>query len=189
MNAKRNEDRKIYGVYVPSVLTMKTQLSIVEVGKNNKQNLERKLAKSMEGKCIAAGYIRPNSIKIISYSGGEVNSEYVTFQVVFECMICRPVEGMLIECTTKTITKAGIHAEVIDEQGNIPVTAFIARDHHMNNNHFNNVQENTKIVVNVIGVRYEENDPCICVISKLSSGKQFQGGSVESVDNSDDDEE
>jgi hypothetical protein len=87
-------------------------------------------------------------------------------------MVCHPVEGMLVECTTKTITKAGIHAEVVDEDGSVPVTVFIARDHHFTDKNFANVVENDKLVANVIGVRFELNDPYICVIAKLLEKKQ-----------------
>ena len=82
-------------------------------------------------------------------------------------MICHPVEGMMIECQTKTITKAGIHAEVIDENGVMPITIFIARDHHFTDNHFATIKENATITVRVIGVRFELNDPYICVIGTL----------------------
>jgi single stranded DNA-binding protein len=111
----QRDDRKIYGVYLQSVLTMKVIVAITSVGKNMKQNLERIISKKTEGKCIAEGFIRPNSVKVIRYSSGTINNENIEFQTVFECMVCHPVEGMLIECDTKTITKAGIHAEVTDE--------------------------------------------------------------------------
>jgi len=158
---------KIYGVYIRSVLTQKILLHISEIGHNIKQNLEHKIIHQTEGKCIADGFIRPNSVRIINYSSGQVNSEYIEFLAVFECMICHPVEGMLIECTTKTITKAGIHAEVLTEDDIVPVTVFIARDHHNTNKYFNSIKENMKIMVKVLGVRFELNDSYICVIGQL----------------------
>uniref|UniRef100_A0A6C0LB59 S1 motif domain-containing protein n=1 Tax=viral metagenome TaxID=1070528 RepID=A0A6C0LB59_9ZZZZ len=167
----QRDDRKIYGVYLQSVLTMKVIVPITSVGKNMKQNLERIISKKTEGKCIAEGFIRPNSVKVIRYSSGNINNENIEFQTVFECMICHPVEGMLIECDTKTITKAGIHAEVSDEQGNIPITVFVARDHHFTDRKFADIKENMKIIVRVVGVRFELNDPYICVIGKYIDRK------------------
>jgi len=176
----RNQDRsnrKIYGVYIQYLLTMKVVLPIVEVGKNMKENLEKIISRRNEGKCIAEGFIRPGSIKVVRYSSGNVMGQYVEFETVFECMICHPVEGMLIECDVKTITKAGIHAEVVDSAGAVPITAFIARDHHFNDQNFSEIKENAKIVVRVIGTRYELNDPYICVIGKLVERKESRGGS------------
>ena len=163
------QERKIFGVYIKSLLTSKLVLSIREIGKNVKQNLEKKLISQIEGKCIVEGFIQPNSVKIISYSSGNIISDLIEFHVVYDCMISHPVEGMLIEAECKTITKAGIHAQVVDEDGNTPITVFIAKDHHHIDHLFNSVVENDKITVNVIGIRYELNDPYICVISKLVS--------------------
>jgi hypothetical protein len=82
-------------------------------------------------------------------------------------MVCHPVEGMEVECMSKTITKAGIHAEVVDQEGNIPITIFISRDHHISNREFGLVKENSRLLVKIIGVRFELNDPYICAIGKL----------------------
>jgi len=172
----QRQQRKMYGVYEHSMLTMKVLLSITQVGKNIKQNLERMISKRIEGKCIPEGYIRPGSVKVMSYSSGTVNNEKVEFQVVFECMVCHPVEGMLIECQTKTITKAGIHAEVSDDSGSIPITVFVARDHHFSDKYFSEVKENMKIKVRVAGVRFELNDPYVCVIAKLVESREQHGG-------------
>jgi DNA-directed RNA polymerase subunit E'/Rpb7 len=163
----KDNGQKIYGVYIQSLLTMKVYLSITEIGKNIKSNLEKKIQSKTEGRCIAEGFIRPGSVKIITYSSGTIHSEFIEFETTFECMVCHPVEGMLIECFTKTITKAGIHAEVRDGDA-VPLTIFIARDHYHMDDSFNSVKENDKIVAKVIGIRYELNDPYICVIAKLA---------------------
>jgi hypothetical protein len=166
-------DNKIYGIYLKSLLNDKITLNITEIGNNLKQNLEKKVASKIEGKCIVQGFIKPNSTHIVNYSSGNVNAAFVEFQVIFECMICHPVEGMLIECKSKTITKAGIHAEVVDEIGTVPVTVFIARDHNYNDVTFNNVKENENILVRVIGTRFELNDSYICVIGKLAHRREM----------------
>ena len=161
------EKKTIYGVYIKSLLTKKVIVSINEIGQNIKQILENKVTTVLEGKCIAEGFIKPNSVKIISYSSGNVNGENIEYIVVFDCMVCHPVEGMLIECTSKTITKAGIHAQVIEANGVMPLTIFIARDHHNTDSYFNSIKENMQIMIKVIGIRYELNDPYICAIGKL----------------------
>lgn len=168
LQRNNREQRKIYGVYTRSILSMKVGLDITEIGQNIKQNLERKITKMVEGKCIEQGYIKPNSVQIILYSSGILSdTNDVIFQTEFECMVCLPIEGMLIECITKSITKAGIHAEVIDDSGVVPVVVFVARDHHLKDKEFQDVKEGAKILIDVIGVRFELNDPYICVIGKF----------------------
>ncbi len=157
----------IHGPYIPSTLNNKISLSILEVGKSIKQNLERKIQNNIEGKCIPEGYIKPGSVSILTYSSGNVNNEMIDFQVTYECEICYPVEGYTIECIAKTITKAGIHGQVKDENGNIPINVFIARDHHISDNYFGSIKEEDKFLAVVIGVRFELNDPYVSVIASL----------------------
>jgi DNA-directed RNA polymerase subunit E'/Rpb7 len=164
-----NKDQKTQGVYNQEMLTMKVFLTIDQVGQNIKQNLERSISYKIEGKCIQDGYIKPNSVRVNNYSAGVVNNEKVEFQTIFECMVCYPVEGMVMDCNVKTITKAGIHAEVIDNEGNMPITIFIARDHHFTDKTFANIEENSKIATKIIGIRFELNDPYICTIGTLDN--------------------
>jgi DNA-directed RNA polymerase subunit E'/Rpb7 len=161
------KETKIYGVYLKSVLERKVCLDITEIGKNVKNNIEMKLEKSMGGKCVNEGYVKPKTVKVINYSSGNVNSSKIEFTVTFDAMICLPVEGMVIECVCKTITKAGIHAQVIDDNNNIPVTIFIARDHHHLDSRFSNVNIGDKMKSRVIGIRYELNDDFICAICRF----------------------
>ncbi len=161
---------KIYAPYLKSILYTRVWLSITEIGSNLKRNLERMIVAKTEGKCLVEGFIRPSSVSVLSYSSGKIKGDQVEFVVTYECKICHPVDGMLIECTCKTITKAGIHAIVEDVVGQKtfnPVVIFIARDHHLSNYMFDNVKEGAKLQVRVIGIRYELNDPHICAIGKL----------------------
>ena len=167
MNKQHNNDT-VFGVYNPTVLTQKVYLKITEVGKKVKQNIEREIIHQTVGKCIAEGILKPNSISILNYSSGSIRGDRIEFEVVFECMVCHPVEGMLMKCITKTITKAGIHAEVVNQDGSVPVTVFVARDHHFTDKKFSKVVEGEQILVNVIGIRFELNDPFICAIAKLT---------------------
>ena len=163
----KNNQKTSSNVYNIEMITTKVFLSIDQVGQNIKRNLERSISNNIEGKCIQEGYIKPNSVRVVSYSAGVVTNVNVVFQTVFECMVCHPVEGLDVECVIKTVTKAGIHAEVTDIDGNSPITIFIARDHHFNNKTFSNIKENDTIKATIIGIRFELNDPYICAIGTL----------------------
>lgn len=180
-NLTKTQSKKIYSVYIQSVLNIKIFVNITEIGKNIKQTLEDKLIRQISNKCIAEGYVSPKNIKIIQFSSGTLVRDCISYSVVYECNIAHPVEGMLIIAKTKTITKAGIHAQVIDTDGNIPITVFVARDHNLSNSLFHDVKENELITVKVIGIRYELNDPYICVIANIFSNseikkKEIKGG-------------
>jgi len=156
-----------FGVYVRNMISMKIFMKMREIGKNTKGNLEKKVVEKTEGKCIPEGFIRPDSVRILSYSSGVVNLENIEFQVVFECLVCNPVEGMHVDCVVKTITKAGIHGEVVTEKGYVPLKIFVARDHNYSNKLFGQVKEGATVKAKIIGKRFELNDPYIVAIASL----------------------
>lgn len=154
-------------IYSKAMITYNISLSITEVGSNIKQLLEEKAKNILEGKCNKDGYIKPDSIQLISYSSGKIiEGSKILFETVLELLIAHPVEGMLIKCVATNITKAGIKAEIADLD-HTPVIIFISRDHFHDNDYFNSINENDNITIRVIGQRYELNDSFIAIIGEL----------------------
>ena len=169
-NANTKKPRKV-NIYTQIMMTQQVYVSIVHVGDNIKQTLEKSVANSIEGKCIVEGFVKPLSTRIVSYSSGELRGGDVFYEIVIECMVCCPVEGMHIDCIAKNITEsAGIRAEVDDTPS--PVIIYIARDHHYNNKSFGDVKVGDNIKVRVIGQRFELNDKYISVIAELIEEKK-----------------
>jgi len=155
-----------HNVYTKSLLQTKVVLDMVEIGSNVADNLVLKIERKVGGLCNADGYIQPKSVEIVSFSSGNVMGEYVEFHVAYYCNVCFPLEDMELDCVCKTVTKAGIHAEVVDEHGNIPITVFVARDLQAASLH-DDIPEGEKIRVRVLGQRFELNDDSVCVIADL----------------------
>ena len=154
-------------IYEKGVITHQVSLTINEIGSNIKKLLEEKINNELEGKCSKEGYVKPNSIQLISYSSGKiVNGSIIIFEVVIEALFVFPVEGMLIDCIATNITKAGIKAEMNAINAS-PVIIFISRDHFNTDEYFLSIKENDKITVRVIGQRFELNDKFISVIAEL----------------------
>lgn len=155
------------GIYMQNMISRRIYLDISNIGSNLKQILEKKLANELEGKCIIEGFVKPGSIKILSYSSGELKASSVIFDIIFECLICSPVEGMYIDCVVKEITEtAGIRAETEEQPS--PVIIYMARDHHINNKKYQTIKANDNIRVKVIGQRFELNDKYVSIIAELS---------------------
>lgn len=165
------KQKKTENVYSPCQITKNVVLPITAIGKNLLQTLERTITSMVGGKCIVEGYVKPASIKVITFSSGLLKGENVIFDVVFNCEVCFPVSGMNLNCIAKNITKAGIRAESIDEQPS-PFVLFIARDHFYANEYFNSIEENEKFIATVIAQRFELNDKYVSVIGKLVYPKE-----------------
>ena len=153
------------GVYNKSLLSRKIYIPFKKVNKNIKELLEKNIKKEIEGKCTIEGFVKPNSTIVLRYSSGLLVEDLITFDVVFECLICCTVEGMNIKCIVKNKTQAGIRALIDDDIS--PLVIYITKDHHYNNNYYNSVNEEDEIKVSVIGQRYELNDTQVSVIGKI----------------------
>jgi len=169
------------GVYMNTLLTRKIQVSFNKIGKNIKEVLEKSVKRDIEGKCTVEGYVKSNSVKVLTYSSGVLFENKVEFDIVFECLVCCPVEGMLIKCNVKNKTQAGIRAVIGsgnasgnasgNDEEKSPVVVYVSRDHHYNNKYFNTVNENEEITIRVIGQRYELNDQQVSVIGEIVEPK------------------
>jgi DNA-directed RNA polymerase subunit E'/Rpb7 len=154
-----------YGIYTTILLTRKLELPFRIIGRNVKDTLEHILSKIVEGKCMAEGFIRPGSVKILTYSNGYLYGKNAIFDVVYECQSCSLVEGVVFTCVIKNISLAGIRATLNEPKS--PVVVFIARDHHYDRADFTRLQEEEEIRIRVIGQRFEIGDEAISVIGEL----------------------
>jgi DNA-directed RNA polymerase subunit E'/Rpb7 len=159
-------------VYSLSQITKSISLPINAIGKGLYQTIERTIAAMVEGKCIVEGFVKTGSVRVITYSSGLVKSDSVLFNVVFECYVCYPVAGMLMNCIAKNITKAGIRAESSEETPS-PFVLFIARDHYYASDYFNSIEEKEKFTARVIAQRFELNDKYVSIIAELVPQKEY----------------
>jgi hypothetical protein len=161
-------------IFMRSLLTQKIVLNFSEINNNIYNILETKIKNFNENKCIKEGFIKSNSVKLLTYSSGELFGNKVLFECVFECLITNPVESMLINCVAKSLTKVGVRAELVLEDGSSPYIIFIARDHHYNNEMFSQIKENDILQVRILGQRYELNDKFISVIAELVNINNYE---------------
>lgn len=167
--ARTDRKPKSLGIYYQAVLSRPIALSIASVGGNTRQLLDEVLNKTLGGKCGPEGYIKPGSVKVMTYSAPVLKAQNVAFQVAFECLICNPVEGMIVNAVVRNITKAGIRAEVPEGiQGEeTPMVIFVSRDHHFKESAFNDVKVDDSIQVKIIGTRFKLNDKYVSAIAQL----------------------
>lgn len=158
---------RLQKLYNKSILSKDFTVSFNKLNNNIENYLLDSIRKKYEGKCISSGFVKINSCKIVSYSSGTIlDGDKIIFNIVFECDICIPCEGLKLNCVVKNITKAGIRAEINED--NSPMIIFLARDHHYNNAKFSKIKNEDIISVKVIGKRFELNDKAISVLGELT---------------------
>ena len=147
------------------MLSDKLEINFKNINSEIYNTLQKIIKKKVEGICIDEGFVKQDSVNLISYSSGELYANNVMFDVVYECLVANTVESMTFDCVVKSITKVGIRAEINEAVS--PFVIFIARDHHFNNELFSKINENDIINVRVLGQRFELNNKFISVIAEL----------------------
>ena len=152
-------------VYNKIILNHKVNVDFKNVNNNLNNLLLEKVILDLEGKCNENGFVKNDSVKILSYSSGELYSNFINYDVLFECMVANPVQNMELKCIVKSVTKIGLRCELNEKPS--PFMVFIARDHHYNVESFPSIVVDDIIKVKVIGSRYELNDTYISIIGEL----------------------
>jgi DNA-directed RNA polymerase subunit E'/Rpb7 len=152
-------------VYNNIIINHKVNVDFKNVNNNLNNLLLEKVKLDLEGKCNENGFVKNDSIIILSYSSGELYSNFISYDVLFECMVANPVQNMELKCIVKSVTKIGLRCELNEKP--TPFMVFIARDHHYNVEIFPSIVVNDIIRVKVIVSRYELNDIYISIIGEL----------------------
>ena len=167
-------------IYSKVMLSDKLEINFKNINSEIYNTLQKIIKKKVEGICIDEGYVKQDSVNLISYSSGELYANNVMFDIVYECLVANTVESMTFDCIVKSITKVGIRAEINEAVS--PFVIFIARDHHFDNELFSKINENDIINVRVLGQRFELNNKFISVIAELVDINNYKTSKAELED-------
>lgn len=170
METKKAVKKRGLGIYMQNILQRKIQVPFTKVGSNISEIIEAKLIENYSGICIKEGFVKENSIRLLNNSSGTLNGEFVDFNTNFECLLCKPVEGMRLRTVVKNVTKAGLRCEAKGDTS--PFIAFVARDHHFQSKDFASIKVDDEIMIRVIGIRYELYDKYISIIGEFIPNKR-----------------
>lgn len=160
-------------IYFENILNEKISVYSDELQKkiNIEELLLTKLSTKLENKCIRQGYVRPNSIKILSRSVGQVLDGHFNGDIVYKLKIkvelCNPVEGQQVNCYVHNINKMGIIASLDTDPHKSPLQILIARHHHQENELFQEIEVGDFITIEIIGTKFQLNDAKIHAIGEL----------------------
>jgi DNA-directed RNA polymerase subunit E'/Rpb7 len=151
-------------LYHDIIITKKINIPFSKLGKNIEDFFIHYAKKYIEGRCQKEGYIKKNSLNIVSYSAGVLNDINVEFDVIFQGLACYPCENMEIDCIITNITNIGIKAIISKDEN--PLIIFLSKEHN-NISDYSKFDINQKIRIRILGIRFELNDLYICAISEF----------------------
>ena len=156
--------------YFISHISERVNLTANQLDNNLDISLATALKRKLEGRCCRFGYVRPNSVVIVSRTLGEVEGCHfngaVTFRVEAVADICRPAAGDRLFCEIENINRLGLLAKA-GENKEVHVYAVI---HQYDNAVFfedPRLKELANIVVEVVGTKYKLNDATLMVLGKI----------------------
>lgn len=151
------------------MFTTQTFKSVIAVNLKDCTSIDEEIMRSVkriEGTCITIGYVKPDSVKLISRSIGSTHamnsSGDIYFDVVCSAEIFNPRVGDNLSCVVEKVNKLGVMATGTND---IPVCVIIARQHHADS--FRECNPDDIIKCEVVGSRFKIKDREIQVIGKF----------------------
>ena len=131
-----------------------------------------KLRKKVEGKCIKEGFIRRNSVNVLSRSLGVMNNSNfdsgVHYVVVYSADVCNLTNGQVIEAEVENIDKSQVIC-YIGNSNESPIEIYMFKHHHVGNTEFANLSKNDIVKIEIACSKYDFNDTQIVAIGKYIS--------------------
>ena len=149
--------------YLKCLLKQQVVIEPHELNKDINNTILNKLKKEVENKCIAEGYVKEGTIKIIKKTMGYYSPNLFTgttcVMVYYTADVINP-NGSKIKCKIKYINKL-----VYKEQG--PLLIIVSKEFHNNKKFFKNKKLGETIEVVILDKKYNINDNTISVAAKF----------------------
>jgi DNA-directed RNA polymerase subunit E'/Rpb7 len=160
-------------MYKPVILEERVALNPTELSdKANTTDMDalllQRIRVKIEGRCISAGYVQPDSLEILHRSmgmaeNGRFTGNYV-FYVKLRCKVFHPETSTPVECRVLKVNKMGAYV-VLDEA----MRVLLPRDLHLGNTTFDGLSPDDTVIVQVLRSRFQTNDPFISSVGLFIS--------------------
>lgn len=129
-----------------------------------------KLKKKVEGKCISDGYIKEESVKIISRSLGMLlNHDFdsnVNYEILYSAEVCNPREGQLIEAIVNTVDETNTVCYYMNEDMS-PIEIYLFKQHYLENQEYAVLKSGDRIIVKILETQIEFGSTKILAIAEF----------------------
>ena len=164
--------------FVLSLLNEKVKLSAKYMNKHFKTHILNILIGKNEGKCSKHGYIKKHSIELKRVSIGNVEIQslrgFVNYDVQFTALVCNPTKGSVLKSKVINSNNFGVLCVCGIQQGSeyTPIIDIIVPKNslHIQSNaniDINALKKDDIINVEIVGKKFEINDPKISAVGKI----------------------
>lgn len=176
-------------IYQEKYISKNILLNFSFLEKNIDNAILMDLKKKYENKCIADGFIKDDSIEFVKKSNGYIrnnNMSYISYDVVFKCMICKPLPNLILKVKIIENIKPALIVEYH------PLSLIIPKQLHKNKSVFNKLKIDDEIEVRIVDIKYKINESEIQGVAVLNTESEILFKEQEDLDfelNDDNDED
>jgi DNA-directed RNA polymerase subunit E'/Rpb7 len=102
-------------MFSSAVIRYTVKLQAKEVGSNVRAVIEDRARSLLEGVCGESGYVRPNSLRMVSVSPGRLGDidmgRSYSFDATFKAEVCNPVRGLRMTAIVRSMNRFGMLCE------------------------------------------------------------------------------
>jgi len=145
-----------------------------EAAENIDEFLLTKLRKGTEGTCSTDGYVRVDSMKILSRSMGQAEHGRFTGDFIYYCKVrmecLRLTEGQVVDAQVLKANKMGAYAILME--GGQPLEAarvLLPREFHVGNAEFDALVPGISIKLRILRAVFQKNDAFIQAVGVLDT--------------------
>lgn len=138
------------------------------IGPNVNEHLLAFVRKSVEGKCIAAGYVKPGSVTLVTCSMGrmDTNAGSAKYLVKYQADVLFPTDGLVFPCKVHKVTKMGILGGV-DGESPSSMDVLVPRDHYLESAAYQALQPDSVFEARVLGHKFHHGDRSMFVLAEI----------------------
>lgn len=169
-------------IYYKCILKKKIKVEPKYLNENLDKYIVSFLQNKIEGKCMDEGYIRPESIRLLKRSAGQLlGSRFtgdITYEAEYSAEVCNPSNGSLIDARVQYVTKVGLMCL------NGPLSLFVPKKNHENNlDNFLKIKVGDMVRIEIESKKFSLNDTQIQVTGKIYGMKNKKNKVNEVVKN------
>ena len=163
-------------IYKQNILETKIKIKASQLNKNTTKYILLKLQKEYEGIFTKFGLIKNNSIEIVKISLGIIEQNSfegnIIYNVQFKAELCNPVIGSIILCNVINLNNFGILCTSKDGDNSIIEVIVPKKSLAIKSDiDLNNIKQNDKVYIEIMGKKQELNDTKIKCIGKITKTK------------------
>lgn len=130
--------------------------------------LLNRLKNKIEARCIASGYVKPDSLEVLHRSMGMAENGRFTGNYIFHlklrCKVFHPETGTPVDCKVLKVNKMGAYV-VLDEA----MRVLLPRDLHIGNTEFDSLKPDDSVSIQILRSRFQTNDAFISAVGMFVS--------------------